>query len=618
VYRPANNINTSKLRLLRKDNYLSLKYAFEIKHVEPNPDVVPKEKEDYVFIAKDLHQKNAWKVSVETQINIAIDEQNVVMSTNGKVPSGEAYFSAFSYPGTGSATSSSSILSGSLSSHASSVSSFEVGSTLESSPSDNDLDSDVSTPPMHTPRSASDSSISSSDWTLTSNDNYSAGEEEEMFEELEELAITDTSGPQMIQTEDGVMVKAASVSFVTWFLLYGDLTDTPLIQAFLFKYRTFLSAPALFGMLMDICDNNNPPKEMTIKYSNLDTRRKVATFVTIWVSNFFLKDFDNRDLYLRVLEFLDKLLASGQVEESNTLKLAILKVNKERITKRVEKRKKQYPSVRVPSADSITSKSSIPASLPAPLDIGNKFLEFKLDSVAEHLTYVDHMLFQQVQLSELASIAWTDPKLSKKLAPNIIMSTQKFNTLSQWVSTEIVTGSNPKQRALMIERFVTLAQKCVEMRNFHTSMEILAGINRGFVDRLKKSWNHVSSSTLDTLQSLNDLMDPKHNFKNYREALRKAAKPCLPYFGIYLRDIIFTEEGNKDKLPGDWVNFEKIQMLGKIYKEILTFQHNKYPMCEDDEISQFFKQLCVMPDEVLHAQSRQLEPSPNAKVSEGA
>jgi len=301
------------------------------------------------------------------------------------------------------------------------------------------------------------------------------------------------------------------------------------------------------------------------------------------------------------------LCKSGQIADANAIKLAILKVNKERVTKRIEKRKKVHPATRVSSSENIISRTPQP-SVPTPLDIGNRFLEFNLTSVAEHLTYVDHSLFQQVGLGELATLGWTDPKLSKKLSPNIIISTQKFNTLSQWVSTEIVTGSNPKQRAIMIERFVALAQKCVELRNFHTSMEILAGINRGFVDRLKKSWSHVSSSTKETLQSLNELMDPKHNFRNYREALKKSTKPCLPYFGIYLRDIIFTEEGNKDKL-GEFVNFEKIQMLGKIYKEILSFQQLKYPACEDESISSFFKQLCVMPDEVLHVQSRELEPS---------
>jgi len=391
--------------------------------------------------------------------------------------------------------------------------------------------------------------------------------------------------------------------------VYGDLNDTPLIQAFLFKYRTFVSSVQLFEILMDM---NNPPKELPIKYSNFDARKKVIMFLNIWLSNFFFQDFDQKDMYSRVVDFVNDVVKAGQSPDANLIKLALISANRDRIQKRLERRKRLFPVLRQGSTETITRTGATPSMTQSinmwKPDIGSKFLEFSLQTVAEYLTYAEHSLFRQVSLSELASLGWTDTKNSKKLSPNIILSKNKFNEISQWVSTEIVTGSNPKQRALMIERFVALADKCIEMRNYNTSMEILAGINRAFVNRLKKSWNLVSSATEETLQRMNELMDPKHNFRNYREALRKAPKPCLPYLGIYLRDVVFTEEGNKDKV-GEFVNFEKIQILGKIYKELLSFQKHKYPQCEDETISSFFKQLCSMPDEVLHQQSRDLEPS---------
>jgi len=181
--------------------------------------------------------------------------------------------------------------------------------------------------------------------------------------------------------------------------------------------------------------------------------------------------------------------------------------------------------------------------------------------------------------------------------------------VSQWVSTEIVNSGSLKQRALAIERFIQLGQRFVELKNFNALMEMLAGLNRGSVQRLKKTWSAVSSSALDTFAELNTLMDPKHNFKNYREMVKKSLSGpyCLPYIGMYLRDITFIEDGNQDK-TGDLVNLEKIQLLGKLYKEVLQLQKGRYPFVED-ELQSYFKKLLTTPEELLYKHSQAVEPS---------
>jgi len=178
------------------------------------------------------------------------------------------------------------------------------------------------------------------------------------------------------------------------------------------------------------------------------------------------------------------------------------------------------------------------------------------------------------------------------------------------VSTQVVTAPGIKQRALTIERFIQLGQKLVEFRNFNSLMEILAGLNRASVQRLKKTWEEVKESAVDDFQELNMLMDTRQNYKNYRGSLAKSILPALPYFGIYLRDITFIEEGNEAKVGG-LVNFEKIQLHSKRFREVLYFQKIKYSFTEDEALQAFLQKLSVIgkEEEQLFKQSQIIEPS---------
>jgi len=53
-------------------------------------------------------------------------------------------------------------------------------------------------------------------------------------------------------------------------------------------------------------------------------------------------------------------------------------------------------------------------------------------------------------------------------------------------------------------------------------------------------------------------MHSRGNFSEYRKALQESQAPCLPYFGVFLTDITFTEDGNPDYLAGGKINFIKV------------------------------------------------------------
>src|SRR5690349_18661050 len=78
------------------------------------------------------------------------------------------------------------------------------------------------------------------------------------------------------------------------------------------------------------------------------------------------------------------------------------------------------------------------------------------------------------------------------------------------------------------------------------------------------------------------------NYKNYRKNLDEITGTCLPYLGVYLRDLLFIEEGNPDRMENGMVHFQKMTMVGSIITRIQTFQMLPYRITPIEEILQFF------------------------------
>lgn len=69
------------------------------------------------------------------------------------------------------------------------------------------------------------------------------------------------------------------------------------------------------------------------------------------------------------------------------------------------------------------------------------------------------------------------------------------------------------------------------MKNYSTAISIISGLGTAPVYRLGRTWSQVSERTCAVLEPVRQLVASTKNFYEYRETLRLANPPCIPFLG---------------------------------------------------------------------------------------
>jgi len=552
------------------------KYAFGIMHKD--------EKKKMKFAAKDNFQRLTWKQTLEKQIE-------KYCPTDTTFAGGESMIT-FGSPRNSWNSNMSDFLTGSTSSF------YEIesdGSAQGDSPSSETL-------------------LGKDDWSSNG-----SGDEGSYTEDTDEAKSDgDESECECKEVNnDGITIFShANLHTILWWLInHCDYSsDSILIKTFLHTCTNGLTtAPTLFQNLMQIYNLEIPvPKAISLRYSLCDTRKRVTSFMRIWIEFFFDRDFyANETLFSGLIAFFGELQKNNQQHEANVLKLVIIRVNKKKLADKGMNRfqtlmtcPQNSPAPKILSSKSSQHSAITPSAGPCQ---ESKFVDWNITAVAEQFVLIEFSLFKAVDLKEISNVAWKSEQ-PRKTSPNVINMINRFNTVSQWAATEVVMAQSPKQRVIIIEKLIALTQKCLELRNYNSVMEIIAGLNSGSVQRMKKTWEAVAHTSRETFKAHNYLVDCVHNYKTYRDHLRRAASPCLPYFGIFLRDLTILDLGNPNKI-GENINFEKIYMTSRILNEIQKFQSKPYLFDEDEVLQPVLRRLLAMPEEMLYKHSQTIEPS---------
>ncbi|GAA5980921.1 hypothetical protein JCM11641_005485 [Rhodosporidiobolus odoratus] len=139
----------------------------------------------------------------------------------------------------------------------------------------------------------------------------------------------------------------------------------------------------------------------------------------------------------------------------------------------------------------------------------------------------------------------------------------RFNLTANWVGSEILLTANVDERAALVAKFIRVAIKCFAQNNLQTLTQIIHGLQIPDVERLKKTWTKVPRLEMQRFRALKGFVSHLKNFKHLREYSKamiadfdsitprtpeleavhsRASKGCIPFLGLYLRDLAFNAE----------------------------------------------------------------------------
>ncbi|KAJ3158298.1 hypothetical protein HDU86_003007 [Geranomyces michiganensis] len=235
------------------------------------------------------------------------------------------------------------------------------------------------------------------------------------------------------------------------------------------------------------------------------------------------------------------------------------------------------------------------------------FLELDNDDIARQLNILEAEIFSRIKPRDLLQHIWSRTHKGQHAA-SVAASIGHFNFISSWVTTRILAQRKVKVRAQVLGKFMKIAQVLRNSNNYNTLMAVLAGINSGAVLRLRQTRKFLQErQSYRNHQALEKLMSSDRSFALYRQALRMSELPCIPYLGVFLRDLVYIDE-NKDKRRDGSINLAKFLLMGDVILMIQNFQQVPYDVIRNPYIATLILSQPIMSEEQAYERSLELEP----------
>jgi len=241
-------------------------------------------------------------------------------------------------------------------------------------------------------------------------------------------------------------------------------------------------------------------------------------------------------------------------------------------------------------------------------------LDFDSQDIAEQLTITSWKLFSSITCSDMMTFAKGG---SKKNTARLVQCISGFNVFSNWICSEITNVHELKPRAKLIDKLLDICKYLLQIGNFNDLYCIAAALNNHSIARLKLTWQAVSSKSKEYFTVLNNLFTTHHNYSSTRERVHQFEKdllPCIPYLSLYLIDLTFLYEGNKNYIDTASLQFNmfKLKKIAEVMFNVRRFQERKFNLVENPKILTFIEAIynsyVVIPEGDLRGKSLFLEP----------
>lgn len=184
-------------------------------------------------------------------------------------------------------------------------------------------------------------------------------------------------------------------------------------------------------------------------------------------------------------------------------------------------------------------------------------------------------LFKKLQPCEFIGGAWQKRDKNQK-APMLVAITERFNRVSNWITSEVVLAPDSTARSKVLEKALKIMsvcsrrqpptltfrlQICLELHSFNSAIEILSGLRSCAAERAFKvaRWVRrephtqqsvaIPSKLRQQLEEASDIVDPVGNWKNLNERTaavsapgKKRDVPVLPFLAPNLTTLVQLSE----------------------------------------------------------------------------
>ena len=414
---------------------------------------------------------------------------------------------------------------------------------------------------------------------------------------------------ELLYMSNAPTVRGGTLLALVEQLTRHDRLDSSFNSTFLLTYKSIMSATDLWDMLMRRF-NTQPPNGLSQEQYKIweqqkqkPIRHRVVNVVKMWIDQYWMEAADetSNNLVRSIHDFARSILYPTQ----EAMAKLIMGVCDARMAGKHD-----------PFARRMMVNINLPG--PAPILPKNlrklKFPDIDVLEFARQLTILDYRFYSKITPKECMAKMWSAKEMGEspdEAFPNIRAMILHSNQLTNWVGDMILKQTAIKSRVVVIKSFVAIAEKCRQFHNYSTMTSIISTFSAAAIDRLKRTWSEVPPKTMSMLEHMQRLMNATENFKNYKEVLQYTQPPCVPFFGVYLADMVQIHEGLTNELRGtNLINFYKRSRAADTTQGIQKFQMVPYRLSPVPELQEYICQNIQRAVDLTESYSRSLEVEP--------
>ncbi|CAF0942317.1 unnamed protein product [Didymodactylos carnosus] len=384
-------------------------------------------------------------------------------------------------------------------------------------------------------------------------------------------------------------IRGATQEKLIEYLTHHQLLHPRFVKSFLMTYKAFCTPKQLLDLLID--RYNIPEPRITLTSSNNEdylqqheqikkfkkeyvqpVKLRVLNVIRQWVDKYFIDLIESDENILEQLkQFLNQILDTGGLYKFKTS-----------IIKLVDKQILEY-------------HQNANKEIQKPMDIDQQIEDldvfaYDLKELADQITFICSAYFRAITSQELL---YRLPNYSN------LQNYMKFldKVLGFWCKCSILETSNLDERVAVAERFIQIAQRTYEKKNFAAVFAIIFGGITDLERSLPHTWDRICKQSKQFVAFVDDMLGEDSHFKLYFEKLRQCALPVVPFIANNQTRISQMKETHNTILTSNGeklINFRKFQQIGEHLSEIQQYQNMPYDIIENVEIQKALKRLNPM------------------------